>query len=65
MNSISNAKMWTLQHMRELVETNVEKVGPVMDDYEGGQVAAYERVLNDIKLFETIIGHTSDLERKE
>ena len=51
--------------MRELVETNVEKVGPVMDDYEGGQVAAYERVLNDIKLFETIIGHTSDLERKE
>ena len=57
--------MWTLQHMRELVETNVEKVGPVMDDYEGGQVAAYERVLNDIKLFETIIGHTSDLERKE
>ena len=55
----SEAKLWTLRHMRELVESNVEKLGPVMDDYDGGQEAAYEKVLNNITVFEAIINHTS------
>ena len=41
--------------MREMVEANIEKIGPVMDDYDGGQKAAYDKVLSDIRLFETII----------
>jgi len=57
----SEVKLWTLRHMREMVEANIEKVGPVMDDYDGGQKAAFDKVLNDIRVFEAIIGHTSDL----
>ena len=53
------AKLWTLKHMRELVEANIEKVGTVMDDHDGGQIAAYERVLTDINAFEAIISHTA------
>ena len=58
MNSKSEAKLWALKHMREMVESNIEKLGPIMDDYDGGQLAAYERVLTDIRLFETIVNHT-------
>ena len=53
----TETKLWTLKHMREMVEANIEKVGPVMDDYDGGQVAAYERVLTDIRVFEAIVNH--------
>jgi hypothetical protein len=54
----TQAKLWALKHMRELVEANIDKVGPIMDDYDGGQMAAYEKVLNDIRVFEAIINHT-------
>ena len=57
----SEVKLWTLRHMRELVESNVEKLGPVMDDYDGGQKAAYDKVLKDIRVFEAVISHSSDL----
>ena len=44
--------------MREMVEANIEKLGPIMDDYEGGQKAAYDKVLSDIRVFETIVDHS-------
>ena len=52
-------KLNTLRQLRELVQSNVRKVGPVMDDHDGGQMAAYEQVLKDISVFEAIINHTS------
>jgi len=52
------AKLWALEHMKELVEANIDKLGPAMDDYDGGQLAAYDRVLKDIRLFKTIIDHS-------
>ena len=52
-------KLNTLRQLREMVESDMGKVGPVMDDYDGGQVAAYERVLSDIDAFEAIVNHTS------
>jgi hypothetical protein len=54
----SEAKLWTLRNMRELVEANIEKLGPVMDDYDGGQKAAYDKVLTDIRVFESIVDHS-------
>jgi hypothetical protein len=46
--------------MEELIVAAKDKVGPVMDDYDGGQVAAYDKVLEDVNLFRAIINHTSD-----
>ena len=54
-------KLNALQQVRELVESNIEQIGPIMDDYDGGQKAAYDKVLNDIRVFEAIVNHTSDL----
>jgi hypothetical protein len=54
----SETKLWTLRHMREMVESNIEKLGPVMDDYDGGQKEAYEKVLTDIRVFEAIVNHS-------
>ena len=55
----TEVKLWTLRHMRELVEANIEKLGPVMDDHDGGQQEAYEKVLTDIRMFESIIDHSA------
>lgn len=52
-------KLNTLRQLREMVESDMSKVGPVMDDHDGGQVAAYEKVLSNIAAFEAIIKHTS------
>jgi hypothetical protein len=54
----SEAKLWTLRNMRDMVKSNIEKLGPVMDDYDGGQKAAYDKVLTDIRVFEAIIDHS-------
>jgi hypothetical protein len=56
----TEVKLNTLRQLRELVESNIEKVGPVMDDYDGGQRAAYDKVLKDISVFEAIINHTNN-----
>ena len=53
-------KLNTLSQVRELVEESSKKVGPIMDDYDGGQKAAYEQVLKHLDVFEAIINHTSD-----
>ena len=55
----SEIKLNTLRQLREMVESDMDKVGPVMDDFDGGQVNAYEKVLSDIAAFEAIIKHTS------
>ena len=52
-------KLNTLRQLREMVQSDMDKVGPIMDDYDGGQEAAYEKVLNNITVFEAIINHTS------
>jgi hypothetical protein len=52
-------KLNTLRQLRELVQSDMSKVGPVMDDYDGGQMAAYEQVIKSIDVFEAIINHTS------
>jgi hypothetical protein len=54
----SETKLWTLRHMRDMVKANIEKLGPVMDDYDGGQKAAYDKVLTDIRVFEAIVDHS-------
>ena len=56
--SKTETKLWTLRHVREMVEDASEKVGPEMDDYDGGQKAAYEHVLKDIQIFEMIVNHS-------
>ena len=55
----SEVKLNTLRQLKEMVESDMDKVGPVMDDFDGGQVNAYEKVLSDIAAFEAIIKHTS------
>ena len=50
-------KLDTLRQLKEMVQHNLSNVGPVMDDYDGGQVAAYEKVLNDMAAFEAIVNH--------
>ena len=52
-------KLNTLRQLREMVESDMHKVGPIMDDHDGGQVHAYEKVLGNIAAFEAIINHTS------
>ena len=52
-------KLNTLRQLREMVESDMRKVGPIMDDYDGGQVAAYEKVLGNIAAFEAIVNHAS------
>ena len=52
-------KLNTLRQLREMVQSDIDKVGPVMDDHDGGRMAAYEQVLKDITVFEAIINHTS------
>ena len=53
-------KLNTLRQLRDMVKSDIEKVGPVMDDYDGGQVAAYERTLNNIAAFEAIVNQVHD-----
>jgi hypothetical protein len=53
-------KLNTLRQFEELVQSRITKLGPVMDDYDGGQKAAYEDVLKDINVFRAIIDHTSE-----
>ena len=55
----SEIKLNTLRQLKEMVQSNIDKVSPVMDDYDGGQKAAYDKVLQDIAAFEAIINHTS------
>ena len=55
----TDVKLNTLQQLRELVQSDIDQVGPVMDDYDGGKMAAYERVLDNIKVFESIIVNTT------
>lgn len=51
----------TLRQLRELVESDIENLGPIMDDYDGGQKAAYDKCLKNISVYEAIINHSSDL----
>ena len=55
----TDTKLSTLRQLRELVQADIDKVGPVMDDYDGGQMAAYEKVLTSIRMFESIVLHTT------
>jgi hypothetical protein len=50
-------KLNMLRQVEDLVQSNLDKVGPVMDDYDGGQKAAYENVLNDLRAFKAIVNH--------
>ena len=53
-------KLNTLRQLRDMVKSDIERVGPVMDDYDGGQVAAYEKTLNNIAAFEAIVNQVCD-----
>jgi len=52
-------KLNTLRQLEEMVLSRQNKVGPIMDDYDGGQASAYDDVLQDIAAFRAIINHTS------
>ena len=56
--SKSEIQLNTIRQVEELVLGRIDKIGPVMDDYDGGQKGAYEDVLNDLKAFRAIIKHT-------
>ena len=51
--------MTAIRQFEDLVKARILELGPIMDDYDGGQKAAYERVLNDINAYRAIIRHTS------
>jgi hypothetical protein len=55
----SEVQLKTLNQLEDLVKSRLGKLGPIMDDYDGGQTAAYESVINDINAFRAIIKHTS------
>jgi hypothetical protein len=50
-------KLNTLRQLEDMVKNHVTGLGPIMDDYDGGQAAAYEKVLNDINAFRAIVNH--------
>ena len=54
----SEIKLDTLRQVRELVESNLDKVHDPMDTFECGECHAYDKVLSDIRAFEAIIKHT-------
>ena len=54
----TEAKLWTLRNMRDLVQANISKVDDDSADRRVGQLDAYNKILSDIKLFETIIDHS-------
>jgi|LULM01.1.fsa_nt_gb hypothetical protein len=59
MNNISRkAKLTTLRQIEEMVTHRLTEVGPVMDDYDGGMVKAYDQILTDVKVMRSIINHT-------
>jgi hypothetical protein len=59
MKSKSEIQMTAIRQFEDLVKARILELGPIMDDYDGGQKAAYERVLNDINAYRAIIKHTS------
>ena len=58
-------KLKVLDQVEDLVKSRMKKVEPVMDDYDGGQKAAYITVLNDIKIYRSIINHTNNFSGQE
>ena len=48
-------KLNTVRQAEDLVKARIERVGTVMDDYDGGQVAALEGVLNDLNCMRAVI----------
>ena len=56
----SETKLNTIRQVKELVESRIEKIGPVMDDYDVGQRVAYSNIMSDLAAFEAIIEHTSE-----
>ena len=54
----NSIKLRTLTILREMVESDIEELGPVMDDYDGGLMAGYEKCLDNIKMYESIINYT-------
>ena len=61
----SAVQLNTIRQIEDLVLSRIDKVGTVMDDYDGGQKSAYEDVLNDLKAFRAIINHTSSYSGQE
>ena len=47
----------TLDQLEDMVLNHVKELGTIMDDYDGGQKAAYSKVLNDITMFKAIVRH--------
>jgi hypothetical protein len=48
----------TIRQIRDLISSRIEKVGPVMDDYDGGQMEAYENCLKDLDVYTAILNHS-------
>ena len=55
----NDIKLRVLDQLEEMVTEKRNKVGYVMDDYDGGQANAYDNVLTDIKAYKAIINHTA------
>jgi hypothetical protein len=61
----SQVKLNTLRQVKELVQDHMQKVEPVMDDYDGGQKAAFIKVLESVRAYEAIIKHTELYNQQE
>ena len=60
----NDVKLRVLDQLEEMVNEKRNKVGYVMDDYDGGQANAYDSVLTDIKAYKAIINHTASISSK-
>lgn len=61
----SAIKLDTLRQMEEMVQAHLDRISPAMDDYDGGQIAALNKVLNDISAFRAIIKHTNNFAQQQ
>ena len=50
-----DTKIATVEQAIEIVTERLNQIGPVMDDYDGGQVKAYKTILKDLKVMGGII----------
>ena len=46
-----------IEQVRGLINARKERVGPTMDDYDGGLVEGYNNVLKDLDIYDMIIDH--------
>ena len=55
----ASVQLNVLRQVEDMTKIHILELGPIMEDYDGGQKEAYEKVLNDINAYRAIIKHTT------